>query len=280
MKPGLYFNIPMAEYRAAEGVNISALKKLCVSPAHYKAARESVSTPSKAQIIGTIVHRAVLEHSFDACLVKPRDYDGRSKEGKEWLANAKSIWRKRFPGTEFEAISRDEYAGILGMIEAIRNDPIASSVLYQKGDNEVSCWKAHETTGLLLKGRADRLAIDQNDQSVVVDLKTTQNEKGHRTAFEKEIYFWRYDRQAAYYLDLFGAKYFMFVVVEKEPPYAVSCFSVPQEALDIARTENERDLIILAECEKRKQWPGYPQEIQEIGLPEWARRRLLAENVG
>lgn len=273
MTEGIHLNIPESEYRKAEGVNQSTLKEMLISPAHYLAKiTQPPEPPTDAQIIGTITHRAILQNKFDEFCVKPKDYDGRTKEGKAWIERAKEMWGKTYTDLEFVAISIDIYKNILGMVAACRKHPVAKSILESKGDNEVSCLKMDEQSGLLLKGRADRLTTDAKNFTVVADLKTVQHGEGNAESFAKSIFNWGYDFQAAFYLDLFAATYFVFIVVEKEPPFAVACYNLSPEAIGRGRKHYRVCLERVQACMALNEWPAYGDKMTTINLPEWALR--------
>lgn len=137
----------------------------------------------------------------------------------------------------------------------------------------MACWKTHEPTELLIKGRADRVTTDNSDYIVIPDLKTVPRGGASREEFTRDIYKWGYYRQAAFYLDFFGATFFVFIVVEKEPPYAVACYNLDARAIQLGRFENERDLALVKRCSDSGKWPAYPAGLGEISVPEWVLKR-------
>jgi len=262
--PGLHFDIPADIYRAADGVNVSALKEVAISPKHYlQAITAPPKPPTPAQIIGTLTHSAVLENDHSGYVIQPDDYDGRTKEGKAWKAA-----QTKFP------ISREDADNLQGMILAIKNHPMASQIIYgEGGKNEVSCFKKHTWTELLLKGRCDRLTMDGDEKVVVVDLKTTERGQGKKEKFAWEIEKWKYGQQAAFYQDLFEASFFVFCVVEKESPYAVSCYALDKESIQIGRDLNDKYLAKVRECRETGKWPAYSDGLETIALSDWAKKK-------
>lgn len=259
------FNLPMPEYRAAEGISQTALKQVEISPRHYLSyINEAKREPTPAQVIGTLTHDAVLEQ-VEGYVVKPDDFDGRTAEGKRLT--------KHWEDCKITAISKEIHLNIKGMTIAVQNHPMARKILYGQGHNEVSIFKRHEPTGLLLKGRADRLTVDGQNLTVVADLKTCERGGAKEGEFSKSIWNWGYHRQAKFYLKLFGASYFVFVVVEKEAPYAVNCFNLDARSLSIGDSENERDLAIIKSCTDSGDWPAYGEDLRQINIPDWAIRK-------
>jgi exodeoxyribonuclease VIII len=108
-----------------------------------------------------------------------------------------------------------------------------------------------------------------------VDFKSTDN--ASKDAFSKSIANYGYARQAAYYLDLAkdsGLPHteFVFVAVEKEPPYAVGIYQLDQESIQWGRKKYTDLLSLYIKCRDENHWPGYSQEPQIISLPQWAMR--------
>ena len=107
-----------------------------------------------------------------------------------------------------------------------------------------------------------------------MDLKTTTD--ASPAGFARAVERYRYHVQAAYALDGWPqaggglADQFIFVVVEKAPPYAMGLYDLSAVLLDAARALYRRDLATAAECLTRQHWPGYDPTI--ITLPLDAAR--------
>ena len=260
---GIFFDVPMAEYRAADGINVSSLKEMAISPRHYLSAlEETPEEPTEAQVIGTITHSAVLEDDFSGFVVRPVGLDARTKDGKEWIA------AQRNP-----TIKQNIATNIAGMVNAVKNHAMATKILFGNRKNEVCCWKIHPSTGLLLKGRADCVMTDAKNQTVIADLKTCQRGDARESEFSKQIFQWGYDLQAAFYMDLFEASFFCFVCVEKESPFAVQCFNLSAEALAIGRRKYEGYLAKVRQCKESGVWDAYGDDLKTISLPDWVVRK-------
>jgi len=254
---GIKLGVPTAEYREADGINISALKEMGTSAKHYLDAITATPEPSTdAQKIGTATHAAVLENDHSTYVIRPHGLKFTTAAGKEWRdAQTKPI------------LDREEAENLHGMVTAIKNHPMANRILFGPGgNNEVCCWKTHETTGLLLKGRADRVTEDSQNKIVVVDLKTCQRGDALQWRFAREILKWKYDEQASFYQQLFGASFFCFVCVEKEKPYGVACYHLDADDLNEAYATNEKHLAKVKECSTSGIWPCYSDDLQTIKL--------------
>jgi hypothetical protein len=263
--PGIEFDLPADEYRKRPGINISTLKSMSVSPAHYFTEMMRVADePTEAQIIGKITHSAILEEDFDDFHVRPLDMSFATKEGKAW----------RDAHSDKPIIHQETAGHIAGMLNSVKSHPLASKLLRGVGNNEVSGWAMDKPTGLLLKGRADRLTQDDTGKTTIVDLKTIGYAEGDKEGFAKALATWSYHRQAAHYLDIFEASFFIFVAVEKLPPYAVACYQVDDEDIAFGRFQNLRDLRAVATCRESGEWPAYGNDIVTVKLPHWAKKKV------
>ena len=134
-------------------------------------------------------------------------------------------------------------------------------------------WRDAETS-LFCKGRPDRLTT-LGGWSVVVDLKSTDN-AGPRV-FERDIYKYSYHQQGGFYLDGCDTlspreRKYVFIVVEKDPPFAVAVYELDPEAIDLGRDEYRAHLAQYARCLETGVWPGYDPGMGIISLPPWNRR--------
>src|SRR5690606_31969461 len=101
-----------------------------------------------------------------------------------------------------------------------------------------------------------------------------------KETFSRSLLNYGYHIQAAMYLDGITTiedqpfNDFVFIVVEKSPPYLVSIFQLEPLSLDIGRMEYRQALRDFAEYQANGGWAGYPMEIQEVGLPAWEIKKF------
>lgn len=258
---GIFFDVPDDIYRKAEGVSQTSLKWMEPTPAHYRARMLQPLEASEAQIIGKITHAGVLEGKTEGqYVVKPDGMTFATKEGKAWKAEQ-----------TLPILTKEQADNIAGMTDAVKNHLLCQTILHGS-KREVSGFKRDERTGLMLKARADVLAIDVAGNTVIPDLKTCQVGEVGPKEFSKSIFNWGYHIQAAHYLDVFGATSFVFIAIEKEPPYAIAIYYLSAEAIASGRAKRDSLLAQFAKCKAENHWPSYPLDIQEIGLPAWANK--------
>lgn len=259
-------DMPESIYRSASGVNVSSLKPMRLSPAHYRYAIEEDDDDRKtsALVVGTLVHKARLEpEGFGGCyVVRPAQWeDWRTKDAKAWR-DAQTL--PVLTPSEEEVVFR--CAKALAGVE-ILNQMAAG------GFREVVCFKRHERTGLMLKGRADLMAHDADGKTWLLDIKTVIAGMASRDTFAKRIADLDYHMQDAFYSDLFGADHFVFVAVEKVGYNGVGIYQLGSDDRELGRRTNDALLQKLAECRRSDIWPGYPQEVRSIELPRWKRKQ-------
>lgn len=262
-------SLPEAQYRAAEGISKSALDYIAPprTPAHFKAYIDGLlrveTTP--AMRLGQMIHRAILEPETvaNAWVVKPEGMKFTTKEGKEWqAAQTQAI------------ITAAEADTITGMRDSVWSHPAVKRVL-ANAKTEVSLFASGED-GVLRKARIDALPEGGN---VIVDIKSCQSADADMMA--KSVVSYRYDVQAAYYLDLckllgMDKTEFLFVCVEKQPPYAVAVYALDQDAIAWGRKQYQRDLAAVKHCMAEDHWPSFTQDITTLSLPSWAQKQAEA----
>jgi hypothetical protein len=258
------------DYRSATAIAGSDAKHILApkTPQHYAAhmAGELKREPSKAMLLGTMAHLAVLEPSkLDKAFVeKPEGKEGdfRTKEGKEWKAKMGAT----------PILDQDEARAVRGIRDSIAAHSAARELLAEC-DTEVALFAEHRT-GLWIKGRVDALKVASDNEAVIVDVKTTSAGADYNT-FSRQAASLNYHVSAAWYCHLCGLNglppaRFYWVVVEVTPPYAVAVYEIAPDALDLGASMMSDALSLIAECEDRGEWPGYATEVQSLNLPHWA----------
>ena len=263
MKPGIYTadQLSNAAYHSGPGISCTGLKKIAVSPAHFKSGEFKQTS---AMTMGSATHSAILEpESFAKQYVTlPAGKDRRSAEYKALCASH---------GADNVLVSADS-CQIGAMQSAVRANPVANKWLYQEpGRNELSVYAKDPETGVLVRCRFDRLL----DRGFSPDMKTTTDASPR--GFSNAIAKYSYAFQAAFYLDTYfwatGDRLsgFGFICVEKAAPYNVMCYRLDDESIEIGRYQYRQALIKYASCLESGVWSGYDGADEEtlIGLPSW-----------
>lgn len=216
--------------------------------------------------IGNAVHTMILEPElFDEQFFVTAKVNRATKAGKEaWsqaLVNA---------GTR-TILNTEQYAKINAMYNAVMGHDRAKQ-LFTGGVAEKSIFWTHEPTGIEVKARPDYL---NQSKGLVVDLKTTASASPRD--FQLSAFKFGYFVQAgmlAEALESIGQemKSFIFVCVEKTPPYAVGVYLLDSEALEYGRTLFHKLMTEFEVCLDNDEWPGYP--VQVLELPRYAKMEL------
>ncbi|MDE5763779.1 MAG: PD-(D/E)XK nuclease-like domain-containing protein [Ruminococcus sp.] len=259
-----------AEYHAYPAVSKSDLDLIDRSPAYYRHIKENPRESTPAMLLGSVVHKLILEpDSFASEYAVCPAADRRTKAGREIYQTFTDSLKNGV-----EAVPDDVYRTALSMAESVRNHPIASRLL-QGGQAETSWF--WEENGIQCKCRPDYL---RTDIKCVIDLKTTQNSS--LESFTKSAYDYRYHVQVAWYLKGLRtcgveAENFLFVAVEKEPPYPVCVHAADDLMIQLGGQKAMENLTVYAECQNTGIWYGYEKEpeIHSLSLPDWVVRKYF-----
>lgn len=261
---GFHNDIPESIYHHSPGISKSQLMELAKSPAHYKWMIDHPGDrePTPAMIFGTCFHLMILEPGrFDQEVISaPEGMKFTTKEGKAWKEENKGKI----------ILKSDEMERLKLMREEILAHPTAARI-FEDGTPEVSAFWRDQEVGSLCRARFDYLRED----GMIADLKTT--DCAAPDAFARTIFsdLTRYYVQAAYYSDAYEAitgeipKGFIFVAVEKSPPYPVATYILSENGLRAGRDWYRRMLDLYEECREADIWPGYDGDIGTIEPPSW-----------
>lgn len=265
---GLHPDIASDEYHKRElGVaNKTVLDRVQQSPLHALAWYNGTDDgQTAAMLFGSAFHCALLEPERfrTGYVVEPDFGDCRRTANKA----ARDAWRAEFG--DAIRISEEDAENIRQMVAAVHAHPLAGNMVRNGRPELTARWKDAET-GLECKCRTDYYV---EAHEMIVDVKTTLDASFEE--FRKSISNLGYYRQAGFYTEgmrAIGApaKHFVFLAVEKVPPYAIATYSLDGEAMGRGVTSVRRDMVTLAECLRTNTWPGYPVGIKEISLLPWA----------
>lgn len=177
-------------------------------------------------------------------------------------------------------LSDAEYTLVIAMRDAVMAHPAAARIMRMKGKAEQSIYWRDPITGELCRVRPDWWVPTS---SLMADLKTTDD--ASKEGFARSISKWRYHVQHPFYLDGANAaiqqagltlpeqRFFVFIAVEKKPPYNVGVYTLTDESIEVGRTEYLANLSTYSECRASAVWPGYSDRIEPISLSDWYLRR-------
>jgi len=282
-RPGLHTKVPYDVYAAWPAINHSSLRHFSKTPLHARQALLEPPKQTRAFEFGWCAHIAILEpERLEEEILPIPKLDRRTTAGKlQWDA-----FQRRAAGRK--TVQEDEMDKLRGMRRAIDEHPTAREILRGQGSNEVSVVWTDKQTGVLCKGRLDRLGGMRNrgdllpregldlgaEVTVVADLKTI-GEPAELRVFERQADNYGYFEQAGMYLDGLDAlsprsdRHFVWIVVETEPPHGVRCFEPDEEALAWGRKQYRQHLEMYAECKRTNVWRGWDDGVETCSLPPW-----------
>lgn len=244
------------EYDALERENISKLKWMGRSPAHYQHYKKQPQEDTPAMKLGRAVHMAVLEP--ERFLASVAVWDGKIRSGGKWEEfKAANVGR--------ELLTQGELNDCRAIQEAVHKDPVAKQYL-RKGQSEVTLlW---ETAGFQCKGR-----IDFDSTEAIVDLKTTID--ASIEGFGRQAHKFGAVPQAAWYSDGYEKacgvrKPYVLIAAENDGPNVVQVYRVHDTQIEKGRDTYLSWLDKLDYCRKNDWWPGYAAQELDLTLPRWA----------
>ena len=269
--PGI-FTIPEGQYFEVKAVSSTLLKEMRKSPAHALAYLNQPVEPErnlsdekkKSFREGKLIERAILEpNRVKGLPVKPKGMSFATTEGKQWKAAQGAA----------EIITSDESEMLKAIIANVYAHKDVSAILKAAGKVQPSLFAFDDETKLPLKARLDWLS----DGNTVLDIKGTVTADPAPHGFPREIAKFRYHIQAAWYLDMCARvgkpkDCFVFLAVEKKPPYAITAIQLDAMSLNKGREEYQRLLLKYQECKKTNSWPAYSNKLEIVTISEWALR--------
>lgn len=226
-----------AQYHKHPAVSKSDLDLINRSPMHYKYIKSNPQEPTEAMIIGSVLHKLILEENdFTSEYAVVPVCDRRTKEGKalynEFLLEA---------GNK-TVITSDMFEKAFEIAEAVKINPIVKKVLCSGKAEQSYFWKEN---GVECKCRPDYIK-----ENLVIDLKSTTDASPE--AFVKAAYNYRYHVQAWWYIHGLNncgikAENFVFIAFEKDPPYGVCVYAADDLMLELGESEARRNFMTYIE---------------------------------
>ena len=249
------------DYHLSDPYSNSELSTIHKSLASYLYKKENPDPPSTEMTFGSAFHTLILE---------PDKFDDEFVFVEASTRNTK-IYKDAVKEEEDRSVLLMSEAQLLeAMKDSLMNHTIASN-MFSGGEAEQSFFWTDPETGIRMKCRPDYLI-----EKVVVDLKTARD--ASYDAFLKNVIAYRYFVQNPLYTDGinqvsgYDVEKFVFVVVEKTPPHPVAIYQLDDVAIEHGRMVYREDLATLAAYLSNpiETWTGYPEEIQDMSLPQWA----------
>lgn len=273
--------ITNAEYHGGEGVSKSQLDIIHQSPAHYhyrylSGQYKPTTTPTLE--FGSMVHSYVLEFDKffseytrvpDNAPRRPTKAQLEAKKPSDKTLEAIAWWE------QFDAenkgrkiVDNDDLAALYAIRQSILSNKTARKLLAD-GIAESSVYFTEPETGIDCRVRPDWYS----SRDFIVDLKTTASAAPRAFGYSAAKY--RYHVQAAMYMDAMYHSFgvypagFVFIAVEKEPPYVTACYLATPSMLDAGGNAYLADLRRLQECQQSGEWPAFGDGLMDLRFPNY-----------
>jgi exodeoxyribonuclease VIII len=264
------FSITNDDYHSSPGVSRSMLMLMEQSPLHYW--HQYINPdfikpePTEPMVFGSAVHTAVLEpHQFHDQYYALDKIDRRTTAGKAQYAKAMAESAGK------QLLSCEQYDAIKQINTTIHNNAEARQLI-DYGKIERSIYWQDPDTGLLCKCRPD---IWHDD--MIIDLKTAKDATFR--AFRNETFSRGYHIQAGMIQEALRHACnkemynFVYLTIEKTPPYAIAIFILDEEVIEHGVQEFKRLLQRLKHCKDANIWPSY--ETRTLTLPGYFKYEVI-----
>lgn len=292
---GVFAGLPASTYHnpiKAPGISRSLIVELLqMTAAHAHSVIEGlhIKVETAAMNSGTV---------FDKMLLEPDKFgDGIS----HWTVPAEMIlstkdgiaWKKDHPKpgepgglpyiwAESKAVDKASLKDMHGMIESLMAHYKIRRIIEESIKQE-SAFCKDPATGLMRKVRPDARGMDNQERLILADLKSTFRGGATEMAWQQHCARMAYHIQDSFYsdvyTDLMGPPFFLFMVVERKPPYACRIFQLNPAGKKFAREKYKRAMEQFRKCQESGVWPGYDEDIVTVSLPAWELRAPEPESI-
>lgn len=278
-KPGIYKNVPMAQYHGdicvGPSVSSGPLRTIrekslahCFKDSYLNPDREPKDDTDYFAIGKAAHHLVAGSGGFgDEFVVRPDKWDSwRTKDAKAWRAQQWLDKKTVLTPNDVDTITH--FANSLSGHATVRAGILSGLV-------EHSIFWQDPVTGMWLKSRPDFLPVDSD---MIVDLKTIAQADGH--SCRKAITDHRYHQQLALIHDGIKATTgremtdHVLVFIEKAAPYCINIKPLGPSSILAGQLENRFAINRFATAVQTGEWPGYDDDEVPCDLMDYAMKRI------
>ena len=232
-------DIPNEDYHShREYISASQIKDLLKNP--YLFFHPQPHENKEIFDVGSAIHGLILEpENFEKDFAIAPSVNKRTIKGREEWQSFKNANKDK------TVLSKENYDNCKAIQETVLGIPEVVNML-GNGVSEKSFFKT-EDDGTMKKVRPDRY---REDIGLILDVKSCVDSSAD--AFKKDIAKFMYHVQASYYIDTLKANDFVFIAVEKKPPYMTAMYRLTREDLDRGRELIDKALEISKKADKYK----------------------------
>ena len=265
---GTYQSVPFSHYLAIPDISHSTASVANEqSPEHAEWGRENPKAATPAMSMGSALHCLALTPELYSEEVTVLDMASR---------NNNAYWSLREDEPDTIVLLAKEEEIVYGMRDSIMGRPHIAALFSQPPeDRELTIlWELEIPGDDPLKCKS-RLDLPLFSTSCICDLKTCEDASPN--GFDRKVRYGSYGTQAAFYNQAAWAaghtpQSFVFLAIERKPPYGCMLHEVSQAMLAKRWGEMETTLRLLAANRTHVSWPGYPAEPNLIDVKPWELR--------
>lgn len=217
-------------------------------------------------------------NAFELCLldsnagnyIKIFDADERPEPDKTFASKLNKLWKEEFFNTDKYIINKagkESFETIEKMLRSCYQDAAIQKLIKNIDYQSSLYWT--DKNGLKLKSRPD---ICQTKKNIIVDVKTTRD--GSPEAFSRDLKNFDYPLQAIMQIEgvlatgyMPSVDMYLWLVVEKEPPYSATLYEFTLEDQRWITDEYEYVKKILKQAIDKEFYPSYTQRADnEFGI--------------
>lgn len=280
----VYYDMPAEEYHALPAFSAGLGWDIvspdgCLALAYHNSRwlNPDGYIPVRDEIMenGTMIHLAALEYHLleqRISIIDAKDYrtqKARNLRDDAYASGLIPILAERDPGATGPSFQK-----LMAIRKSLESNDMAANLLYTEGGrSEVSfTWNIDD---IPCKARADRVV-----NGLLIDLKSAPSASPQY--FQRSMTIYGHHMRAAYYLDGWSQQEYeargdalwdyVFVVVQKEPPYLCNVYRLGERAIEWGRALTSRALDLFYKAYLTDKWPGFDAAI--LDLPLWAEHQL------
>ena len=236
-------DLSIEDYHSHPAISKSRLDQINKSILHYK---EPPNYSTSSLEFGSALHDLVLQPDLFEKEYILQPFEIKIRRGKDWEAFQAENETKTI-------LKQSDWERLHSIRDRIMNHPLCKRMLIGGEAEESYFTKYGNITDSepSLSNIELRCRTDYINKGIIFDLKTTVS--AHPDSFRNSITKYRYNVQAAFYMDILNAvdkendyDSFVFIAVETNPPYAIGVYSLNEEAIDWGRADYIEDLKKLA----------------------------------
>lgn len=247
-----------ADYFANPAFSHSDAKLLTnTTPAKFRWIKDNHHRDNKPEFdFGHAVHELVLGEGAGIDII----------DADNWKKKADQEARKESWAAGRAPLLTREYEEAKACAAAVTEHPTAAKLLANRTHTEQAMF--WPDGNLTLKAKLDLVA-----GPVGADLKTTDDASTDK--FGRSAANFGYATQDAWYREAMRQclgiddPLFVFIVVEKSPPYLVNCIQLDPYDVELGARANRLAIEQYRTCVETGNWPGHGDGVNEASLPRW-----------